>query len=209
MSINKRRKIDSEKFKRFFFHGIDNKSEVKEGILCFSSNKVYKEHSYQDWYAIPNEQFEREIIQEATKKYKQFYRFVTLNDISDNCVFDVNTEDLKKELEEKMQLLKQEKKVIDTKAGVFFKKERIAELKGGQYYVYGEGLKGEDGWIKQIYDMLEILEDIEKADSVEYKEYWLLVKLARAINRFDREEALRVKNAYEKLRENKNEKDER
>lgn len=71
--MKKKRKIDSEKFKRFFFYGIENRRELKEGILYFSSNKVYKAHSHQDWYAILNQQLESEIIQEASKKYRQFY----------------------------------------------------------------------------------------------------------------------------------------
>lgn len=199
--MKKKRNIDSERFKRFFFYGIENKRELKEGILCFSSNKVYKAHSNENWYAIPNEQLESEIIQEATKRYKQFYRFVTLNDESNNFRFDVDIQKIEEELEEEIRLLKQEGKVIETKAGTFFIKERENLLKGGQYYVYGEGLKGEVGWTKQIYDVLGELEEIEKEDRIEYQEYWLLTKLARAVNRFDREEALKVKNAYEKLRE--------
>lgn len=69
--------------------------------------------------------------------------------------------------------------------------------------------RNKKGWTKQIYDILEILESIEKEDSVEYQEYWLLTKLARAINRFDREEALKIKNTYERLKENQNGKGER
>ncbi len=206
--MKKKRNIDSEKFKRFFFYGIENRRELKEGILCFSSNKVYERHSNQDWYAIPNEQVESEIIQEAAKKYKQFYRFVRLNDESNNFRFDVDMQKVKEELEEEMKLLKQEGRVIETKAGTFFIRERENLLKGGPHYVYGEGLKGEVGWTRQIYDILGELEEIEKEDKIEYQEYWLLTKLARAVNRFDREEALKAKNAYEKLSQRQKEKGE-
>lgn len=207
--MKKKRQIDSESFKRFFFYGIENKRELREGILCFSSNKVYKGHSNQNWYAIPNEQLESEIIQEAAKKYKQFYRFVTLNDESNDFRFDIDMPKIKEELEEEMRLLKQEGRVIETKAGTFFIREREDLLEGGPYYVYGEGLKGEPGWTRQIYDILGELEEIEKEDKIEYQEYWLLTKLARAVNRFDREEALKAKNAYEKLREEEKAKAER
>lgn len=206
--MKKKRKIDSEKFKRFFFYGIENRRELKEGILYFSSNKVYKAHSHQDWYAILNQQLESEIIQEASKKYRQFYRFVTLNDESNNFRFDVDMQKIKGELEEEMRLLKQEGKVIETKAGTFFIRERENLLKGGPYYVYGEGLKGEASWTRQIYDILGELEEIEKEDKIEYQEYWLLTKLARSINRFDKEEALKVKSAYEKLSQSQKEKEE-
>ena len=207
--MKKKRNIDSEKFKRFFFYGIENKRELREGILCFSSKKVYKKHYNQDWYPIPNEQLESEIIQEAINRYRQFYRFVTLNDESNNFRLDVDIQKVKEELEEEMRLLKAEKKVIETKAGTFFIRERENLLEGGPHYVYGESLKGEAGWTRQIYDILGELEEIEKENSIEYQEYWLLTKLARAVNRFDREEALRVKKAYEKLSERQKEKDDR
>lgn len=204
--MRRKRNIDSERFKRFFFYGIDDKKELKEGILYFSSRKVYKKHSGENWYDIPNEQLESEIIQEATEKYKQFYRFVTLNDEGKDFSFDVDRQKLEGELEEEMRSLKQEGVVMDTKAGIFFTREKENQLEGGTYYVYGEGLKGEDGWTKQMYGILEILEEIEKEDKVEYQEYWLLTKLARAVNRFDREEALKAKNAYEKLSQRQKEK---
>ena len=116
---------------------------------------------------------------------------------------------IKEELEEEMRLLKAEQKVIETNAGTFFIKERGNLLEGGPYYVYGEGVKGEVGWTRQIYDILGELEELEKEDRIEYQQYWFLTKLARAVNRFDREEALRAKNAYEKLIEEQNEKGER
>ena len=194
-------KIDSESFKRFFFHGIENKREVKEGILYFSSNKVYNKHSKENWHEIPNEQFETEIIQEAVKKYRQFYQFVILNDENNSDTQDISLEELEKDLEEELQLLKKEGKVIDTQAGVFFLREREEYLKGGKRYIYGEGLQGEDGWTKQVYDILEKLEYLEKENNEKYHDYLLLTKYARAINRFDEKEALKIKQAYEKRKE--------
>lgn len=192
-------RIDSEKFKRFFFHGIENKTEVKEGILCFSMSEVYRRYSLKDCYAIPNQELENEIIHEALKKYRQFAIFVTLNDEKNTEISDINIEELKKELQEEMQVLKSEKKVMDTKAGLFFTRERENFLEGGTFYIYGEGLKGEEGWTKQIYDILGKLEAMEEEDSQEYYQYWMLTKFARAVNRFDSEEALRVKKIYESL----------
>lgn len=194
-------KINNENFKRFFFHGIENKKEMKEGILYFSANKVYDRHSKENWHEIPNEQFEREIIQEAVKKYRQFYRFVILNDEHNSGRQDIDREELEKELEKELQVLKEEKKVITTKAGVFFVREREEYLRSGRKYVYGKGLQGEDGWTKQVYELLEKLEYLERENIEKYNEYLLLTKFARAINRFDGEEALKIKQIYEKLKE--------
>lgn len=198
--MKKKRNIDSEKFKRFFFYGIENKRELREGFIYISYKQIHEKY-FQDWNQMSSQQIETEIIQGAMKRYRQFYRFVTLNDESNSFQFDVDMQKIKEELEEEMQLLKAEERVIETKAGTFLIRERENLLEGGPYYIYGKGLEGENGWTRQIYDILGELEEIEKEDSTEYQEYWLLTKLARAVNRFDREEALRVKNAYEKLRE--------
>lgn len=198
---NQNTEIDSKKFKKYFFHGIDNKEEVKEGILYFSSKKVYEKYSSENWYKIPNEQLESEIVQEAAKKYKHFYRFVTLNDTNSKFSLYINEAKLQQELRETMTKLRNEKKVIDSKAGIFFTKNQEAQLQGEKHYVYGEGLKGEDAWTKQIYDILESLETTEEEDGQKYYEYFLLVKWARAVNRKDEEEAVQTKKEYERLQE--------
>lgn len=245
-----RNAIDSEKFKRFFFFGIEDKREVREGILLFSSKKVYERHRKDNWYEIPNQQFENEIIQEAIGPYRQFYRFVILNDkpeIIDEVIgrtsidmdddtldefvlqpaikikdiaggyntrliegddedfVDVNMEDLKQQLEKEMQRLKAEGKLIESKAGVFFERETEAKLKGGPKYVYGKGLVGEDGWTKQIYEILEKLEEIERQDEENYQDYLLLTKFARAVNRFDKQEAERLNKKIEERKKKKEE----
>lgn len=245
--------IDREKFERFFFYGIKEKREVREGILLFSSKKVYARHTGENWHEIPNKQFESEIIQEAIGPYRQFCRFVILNDkpeiidqvvcltsmdINDDIpnefilrpaikvkdipgatnirliegddedILDVNTEDLEQQLEQEIQRLKAEGKLIESKAGVFFERKTEEKLKGGSKYVYGKGLVGEDGWTKQIYDILKKLEVIEKQNEVEYQDYLLLTKLARTVNRCDREEAERIKQKIEE-RAKRKEQDER
>ncbi len=197
--------IDNKEFKKHLFYGIENKKEVKETILCFSFSNVYEKHSGEDWYSIPNEQFENEIIQEANKIYKQFYRFVTLNDNSNNYTMEVNLEELEKELIEEIQQLKKDRKVIETEAGTFFTKKRALEIKGGQYYI-GHGIEAitvKEGWAKPFYEILKKLDELEKEDVNKYCEYWLLTKYARAINRKDEKEAVTVKEIYEALKKNK------
>lgn len=209
MSINNREIIDREKFRRFFFYGIENKREVKDGILYFSTNKIYERRSLKEWYSISNQQFEAEVIEEAIKKYRQFYRFVTLSDVKNSSTFMVNDRVLKKELEEELKLLKKEGSIISTMAGIFFTRTIESSLKGNQYFCYGEGIKGEEGWTSQIYKVLEQLEKIEKEDSAQYYKYWMLTKFARATNRFDNEEALKIKIIYERLQKDEKEKEER
>ena len=200
----KKKAIDREKFKRFFFYGIENKREVKEGILYFSLNKVYDKHMNENWYQIPNEQMEEEMMQEATQKYKQFYKFVTLNDVPNNRILVNIDNQVRKELEEQMQILRKEKNVIDTKAGIFFIKEKEKQLEG----IDDSWRKTGDNWTEQIYEILEKLQQMEKDNNIEYQKYLLLTKQARALNRGDKQEAFQIKRAYEKLEE-KQEKGER
>lgn len=199
--MEEKNRIDNQSFKRFFFFGVDNKQELKEGILYFSANKVYERHRFENWFDIPNEQLEKEIIQEATPKYRQFYRFIRLNDKSNCLINDVNIEKVEEQVKRQMELLKQEKKVIDTKTGIFFVREREELLKGGQRYIIGEGLKGEEGWTKQIYDILEKLDCMERENPEEYDVYLYIAKLARAINRNSEEEAQRIRKCYEEAKQ--------
>lgn len=203
MKYIKKSIIDCKKFKRFFFYGIEDIEKVKEGFLCFSANKVYKEHLGENLFDIPNYKLEKEIIEEASTKYKHIYRFVILNDENKGFNTKIDMNIIQEELEKKFNLLKQEKIIFETKAGVFFRRESEIELNGGKYYEPGKGVKGEKGWTKQIYEITEELDNIEKQDIVHYYEYWLIVKFARAINRANKEEILEIKKAYEELKKHK------
>lgn len=242
--------IDREKFERFFFYGVEDKREVREGILLFSSKKVYEMHKYDNLHEISNEQLESEMIQEAIGPYRQFYRFVILNDkpeIIDEVIcrtsidmdddtpdefvlqpaikikdiargyntrliegddedfVDVNIEDLGQQLKKEIQRLKAEGKLMESKVGVFFGRETEAKLKGGPQYIYGQGLVGEDAKPKQIYEILEKLEEIEKQDEEKYIDYLLLAKFARAVNSGDRQEAERLNKKIEERKKKKEE----
>lgn len=198
--MEEKNKINHETFQRFFFYGIDNQEELKEGILYFSAKRVYKRHCSENWYGIPNEQLEQEIIQEATPKYRQFYRFIRLNDKSNCPITNLSLEQVEKQVRRQLKVLKVEKKVIDTKAGIFFVRDREALLEGGQQYIMGEGLKGETGWTKQIYDILEKLECMEKQNNKEYNIYLYVAKLARDRNRNNEEDTKIIREFLEKAK---------
>ena len=131
-------KIDRETYKRFFFFGIENKSEVIEGILSFSASEMYtkKYPELRECYDIPNEQFESEIIQGALSTYRQFYRFVILNDESNNDTFEVDEERLKEQLKKEMHQLRDEGKAMYARAGIYFVRDRM--LKGEEKYIDGK-----------------------------------------------------------------------
>lgn len=195
--------LKDERFKRFFFYGIDNKEEAKEGIIYFSSKEVYNRHEHDDWYQLPNEMLIKEIIDESVLIYRQFYRFVTLNDEYKNFEFDVDIRMLQQELGHKIKELLYNNKMIDTKAGVFITREEAIRLEGNRCYIYGEGFSGEEGWTKQIYTILNDLKKMEQTDKVRYYECWIRTKLQRAISRADEEEISYVKKACQIFEERK------
>lgn len=195
--------LNDETYKRFFFNGIDNIDEVKEGIIYFVSKKVYNDHKDENWYELSNNVILEEIKEEAIEKYRQFYRFVTLNDKDKDFQFDVDIEQLSVEIQNTIDYLMSTNKMISTKAGVFITREEAERLDSKPYYVYGEGMKGEEGWTKQIYKILGYLEDLEKSDMLKYYGYWLDTKMYRAYNRGDLKELPYIAEACRLYRERK------
>lgn len=190
--------LEDNTYKRFLFSGINDQESVEEGIIYYASKKVYDRLSNKNWYNIPNNKILEQIINEALPKYRQFYRFIVLNNNYKSCEFDVDNSQLVQEIEMKIDfwLGKRKKqndgktktietgKMIDTKAGIFFTREEVEHLNFNQMpYKYGWNAQGEIAWTKQIYDILEKLENIESTNLVQYYDYWIYTKLQRVINR--------------------------
>ncbi len=189
--------LNNEQYKRFFFSGIDNKEDVKEGIIYFASKQVYSGHKNDDWYSLPNEMLLEEILGNAVPKYRQFYRFVTLNDQYKKYNFDVDLDQIRKELEEKVESLLESGDMIKTKAGIFITRGEAQRLDSKPYYQYGEGMQGEETWTRQLYRILEKLETLEKSNILEYYECWIFTKLQRAILRNEPDEIPYMERAYQ------------
>ena len=195
--------LKSETYKRFFYHGIENKEEMKEGILYFSSREIYVKHQNEHWYKISNEMIIKEIIDLATSRYRQFYRFSILNDEYNRCNFNVDYNKINQELQEKVKELLESGKMINTKAGIFFIREESQRLNSMPYDVYGRGLLGEQGWTKQIYNILINLEKLENENILEYYECWMNTKLQRVVGRANTEEIRYTQRAYQLFQERK------
>lgn len=204
---NKGTAINKETFARFFFEGIENKEELEEGILYFSLHNVYKKHSEENWFEIPNEQIVEEMIEQAKGKYKQYYRFIKLNDKINSMDYDVNMEKIVTEIKEKLQKFIEEGKVIWTKAGVLFVREEEQRLQGGTYFDLKKGIQGEEGWTKQMYRIFTQLEQLEKENIMKYYEYWLKTKMQRSIHRDipDDDERKMITKAFEVFEKRKQE----
>ena len=195
--------LEDKTYKRFFCSGIDDEEAVKEGVIYYASQKVYDRLRDKDWYKIPNNKLLEQIINEALPKYRQFYRFIILNNNYKSCEFDVDNSQLVQEMEMKIDFwLNNKRKIerknqetgkteiieidrmINTKAGIFFTREEVEELNFNQMpYKYGWNQPGEVAWTRQIYDILERLGNIESTNIVQYYDYWIHTKLQRVINK--------------------------
>lgn len=215
--------LEDKAYKRFFFSGINDEESVKEGIIYYASQKVYDRLSNKDWYKIPNTKLLEGIINEAFPEYKQFYRFVILNNYYKSCEFDIDNNQLRQEIERKIELWLKNKRIIEieengekkeieinrmisTKAGIFFSREEVEFLNFNQKpYKYGWNAQGEVAWTRKIYDILERLGNIESTNIVQYYDYWIHTKLQRVINKKhpDESEIAYVKKACEEFEKRK------
>ncbi len=161
-----------ETFSRFFFYGIENKEDVKEAIIYYSSQEVYKKHENENWYELSNDKLMQEIIEKSVQRYKQFYRFVVMNDsFSKKFEYDVNLEQIKQDIIQKVNTLLNTKieeihkdkdgnyfsimrdKIAITKAGIFFstREVELKDFNGNYYYEYEQSPNNEGDGIKN-YD---------------------------------------------------------
>lgn len=189
--------INEKDYERFFYHGIDNKEELKEGILCFANQEVYNNNQNLDWYKTPNSYFINELLKRATSTYKQAVRFIDLNDRENSLEYDVDEKKIDLILRRKIIELIQRKTMYVSKAGVFFYTGHFEKLSGGIGFEYGKGLTGEIGWTKKIYGILKELNKLESDDKLEYYDRWLQTKIARARDRKNGEELEMLDEVYD------------
>lgn len=189
--------INEKDYERFFHHGINNKEELKEGIICFANQEVYNNNQNLDWYETPNSYFMKELIKKATGIYTQAVRFIDLNDRENSLQYDVNKVQIEFLIRTKIIELLQQNKMYESKAGIHFYTQDFNKLNGGTVYVYGKGIDGEEGWTKKIYKILKELDKLEKDDKLEYYDRWLQTKIARARDRENKEELEMLDKVYE------------
>lgn len=212
--------LKDKSYERFFFSGINDEEAVEEGIIYYASQKVYDRLNGTEIYKIPNNKLLEQIINEALPKYRQFYRFIVLNNNYKSCEFDVDNNQLIQDIERKIELWLKNKRIIEieekkeieidrmisTKAGIFFSREEVEFLNFNQKpYKYGWNVQGEVAWTRQIYDILERLANIESTNIVQYYDYWIHTKLQRAINKkpTDASEIAYVKKACQEFEKRK------
>lgn len=171
-------------FRKYFCYGIDNKESVLERIIYESMKESHNIFgNLGNLYSVPNNIQLDKLKEFANKHYRQFYRFVIINDDPKN--FDYKTENEDEVVEDiinsKIRTLIKNREIEEFEVGYFFTRE--AERK----FVEAEDRykKGDlnNGWTCAVFESLKRLEELEKETPGLYQVKWLKAKMARAITR--------------------------
>lgn len=123
----KANRLNKAKYKKYFFDGIENREELLEGILYFSYfNDVFKKNieiqrETNDEKILTGKEEKEMLVQRATEVYKQFHRFIELNDMPNiyNYKRAENLEEIEQKIRAKIEEL--------LKTPEYFTEEQIQE----------------------------------------------------------------------------------
>lgn len=172
--VRDRRKLQ-EGIKTYLYNEMPRQRTVLQAMMYIEFQKLFQEKYMQyastHLYKV-NKARQANILMQRTKAvYKQFFRFVILNNAKGIYQDQVKDE----ELEETLKSVLKES-IISTQAGIYFPREIV------------EKDMNADIKAKSIYQLMQKLQELEKTDPIEYYARWLDVKKHRAIQRADREE---------------------
>lgn len=124
-------KLNKEAYKRYFFYGDENPEGALEGILFFTwANDLDKNDE------MTGEQIIEELVQKTKQVYKQYYRFIELNNKSKiyNIYKQENEKEIENRIRNKIKQLRESDEII-TEEQICGKIEKIVQekKKKGQY----------------------------------------------------------------------------
>ncbi len=201
--IQKVRKQDKN-YPVFFYHGIDNKKEVIQSIFYYHTKELSEIMPQME------EKQQKELLKrEAKKTYKQFYRFVDLNDASveekdlNHYAGKVDNQKLEEILEEQLEeIIQMQRQNRGNLPGENQPEEPLScykciEANGIEKKFDRKENDGTGCWTQKIFDELKKLEALQREDPIAYYEKWLETKLYRARERNDATEIEMVRKIYQ------------
>ena len=177
-------KYKDKYFKKYFCYGIDNKESVLERIIYESmkeSHNIFGDLS--SLYSVSNNIQLDKLKEFANKHYRQFYRFVIINDDPKNFEYKTENEDeiIEDVVNRKVNQFIESGKIKEHKIGYFFTRDfEWGFIQAEEAYKKGNL---DFGWTCAIFDTLKRLEKLEKENPGLYQIKWLKAKMARAITR--------------------------
>lgn len=211
------RQLNKEWFEKYFFYGLKNKDEVVKWIIVNGAKKLVGKHKELDKDdQKTNYEKDRETILELIV---QLERFTSLHDDPEHRQYFYN--DLTIHSEHVHQIFNKNAIEIEkTKAvsfvtyrpvsGIFFNTKQYSYEVQEKYQVYsGQELLARFGnWVKEVYEVLCYLSEIEKENRIEYYLMFLDSKYGRAMHRYknnitDGKEIREIRAVYRKFLENR------
>lgn len=174
--------LDKNKYKQYFFYGIDNKEEAIEGIIYFTyfedvfeKNLELQAKTNGEKLLTGKEELEH-LIERSTQIYKQFYRFIELNEKPNIYNFYKATDEeiIRRKIEEKVEYLQQTRENISEYEINKNIEENIKKLK-----TFYAGKEVPELQIKKVKK--ETREELEKTKILTVKENGLSYSLKQRI----------------------------
>lgn len=181
---------DEKRLEENCFYGFYDRGIILDAVIYYGNRNVSRKIPLLERYNIPLKEKYNFLLQEATQMYKQFYRFVYMNDTIANTQYNKKFFCYENEEEEKHirnivkkrlgEMIKQNK-IFLSKAGIYFYREQ--EKYFCRECAYEKNYSGEQvWWTEEVCKLLTSLKNLEKEDKIEYYDKWLYTKLQRAKN---------------------------
>ena len=203
-ALKKYTKFDEKKFNQYFLHGLENRSDLLEGIMYYTNRGLTNKYlDLKDGEIFPTTEEKIEILKrETAKNYEQLYRFIYVLD-GEDARFDYHLrpeekERIKQMVEEMFQCLKDKEALLFFKRGIFFndRGNDDARVKGFTY----DKARGIT-WTRDVYKVIRQLEFIERADGYQHYKRWLQATIMRLkeSKQYPEEKISKIEEIYEKF----------
>ncbi len=201
---------DEERLEKFCYYGFSNRDVMQDAIIFFTNHEILMKRPLEDIYKIPLEKNLEQLCTNASKIYRQFYRFIYLHDSNEEKGkysrqnFSNEAEEkqgIKLKIQTRIQELIKSEKILPTKAGIYFSREQ--ERYFSREYCYQESHFGTENawWTFEMYELLVKLDNLEQESRLQYYNKWLFTKLKRAkSNNESLEKIKKIEEAYKVLR---------
>lgn len=211
------RELNKEWFEKYFFYGLENKEEVVKWIIVEEARQLESIHRELDMgLQKMNYEKEQETILELIVQLERFtslhddplhreyfYDSINIDSIPVHQMFNRAAEKIKKTGAVSFVTYR-------PVSGIFFNTKKYPSEIRERYFLYsGEELLGQfDNWVKEVYEVLCYLNELEKENRMEYYSLFLDSKYARAINRYknnitDDGEIREIRGVYRKFLESR------
>lgn len=180
---------------RFFTHKFENMLTALDGIIFYSNNEIHTEDELKFQYKISEKEKINKLCNRTLENYLHFFRFTRFIDESDSvCDYSnakkgikvykqINTEDLKNMIKNRINELINNKMMMITKAGIYFTRKDEAYYK--KEYAYQTNLQEYNSawWTEDLFSAIKYLKKLEDNNENDYYDAWMYCKIERERNK--------------------------